>query len=90
VQLDHFVAGRVAARQFDLVPRAIQSLDQQPQDGFVGGGINRRGSHFHAQFIAERIADLIDGGARLDFDRQPQPVWLKRKGKGKRCRSIKR
>jgi len=76
VHLDYFAARGLAAHEFNLVPRAIQSFGQQPQHGFVGGGINRRGRDFHAQFISERFANLIDRGARLDFDRQPQPVRL--------------
>ena len=85
MQLDYFVARGIAAHQFDLVPRAIQSFGQQPQDGFVGGGINRRGCHFHAQFISERFANLIDRGAWLDFDRQPQPVRLDSQVSRKSC-----
>ena len=50
--------------------------------GLVGGGIHGRGGDFDAEFVAERLADLVGGGARLELHRQEDSVGLDAKKAG--------
>ena len=60
----------MAAHQFHAVAGTIQKLGEQPEQGLVGGGVHRRRGDFDAQFVAQRLADLIGGGARLQLHGQ--------------------
>lgn len=70
MQLDHFMARRVAADQFDAASGAIQSFGQKPQEGLIGGGVNGRGSHLDTQLVSNRFADFVGRSARLQLDGQ--------------------
>ena len=64
------MAGGVAADDVHPVARAVQLQGQQLDQGLVGGGINGWGGDFDAQFVAQRLADLVGGGTRLQLYRQ--------------------
>lgn len=72
VQFDDFVAGSVAAHEFDLATGATEGLREQPEQRFVGGGVNRRRGDLDSQLSPQRRADFVDGGARLQFDGEQQ------------------
>jgi hypothetical protein len=76
------VAGSVAAQQLDTVAGAVEALGEKLDECVVGGGIDGRGGHFDAQFGAERVADFVGGGARLEFDREQDAVGLNAKESG--------
>ena len=76
VELDGLVARGVAADQFHAVAGAVQLLGEQLDEGLVGGGINGRGGDFDAEFVAERLADFVGGGARLELHREQKAVGL--------------
>ncbi len=73
MQLDDFMTRGLATDQLDLVSAAVKFFGQQTDEGIVGGGIHRRGGDFDAELVAERIADLIAGGAGLQFHRKHGP-----------------
>jgi len=82
VDLDDFVSRRMAAHQFNMVARAAEMAGQEPQEGFIGGGIDGRGGHFYPELIARRFTDLVQGGAGLKFDVQQHTVglWFQERG----------
>jgi len=65
-----------------MVARTVQLLRQQLEQGLVGGGIDGRGGDFNAEFVAERLPDLVGGGARLELHRQEDSVGLDAKKAG--------
>jgi len=70
------VARGVAADEVHAVARAVQLLRQHLDQGFIGGGIDGRRGDFYAEFVAERLSDLVGGRARLELDRQEDAVGL--------------
>jgi hypothetical protein len=76
MQFDYFMAGSVAAHQFDPTTGTIQRFGQKAEQGLVGGGVHGRGGDFDSQFIAERFADFVGRSARLQFDGQQQSIGL--------------
>ena len=69
-QHDYFVPRTVSAYQLYCAARTIQPFGQQSNQGFVCGSIHRRGGDFDAQFCSQRLANFVNGCARLEFDRQ--------------------
>ena len=76
VELDGLVARGVAADQVHAVAGAVQLLGQELDERLVGGGIDGRRGDFDAEFVAERVADFVGGGARLELHRQEDSVGL--------------
>ena len=70
------MARGVAADQLDAVAGAVQVLGEELDEGLVGGGIYGRGGDLDAEFVAERLADFVGGGARLKLHRQKDSVGL--------------
>ncbi len=66
-ELDDLMARGVAADDVHAVAGAVQLLRQQLDQGFIRGGVNRRGGDFDAQFVTERLADLIGRSSRLQL-----------------------
>jgi len=78
MELHNFVARRVSAQKFDAIARAIQFVGQQPEQGFVRGGVHRRRGDFDAEFVAQRLADFVGRGARLQFHREQKTIGSRR------------
>ena len=57
----------VAANQFHPAAGAIELPGQQFNQGLVGRRVHRRGRDLDFQLVAERLADFIFGGARLEL-----------------------
>lgn len=57
-------------------------IGQEPQESFVGGGIDGRGGHFDSELIARRFADPVQGGAGLKLDVQQHTIrlWFQERG----------
>ena len=76
MELNRFVARGVATRQLDPVAGAVQMLGEELDERLVGGGIDGRSGDFDAEFVAERLPDLVGRRARLELDRQEDAVGL--------------
>ena len=76
VELDGLMARGVTADEVHAVPRAVQLLGEQINQRLVGRGIYGRRGDFDAEFVAQRLADFVGGGARLELDRQEDSVGL--------------
>ena len=76
VEFEGFVAGGVAAEEFDAGAGAIEEVGQHFDEGLVGGGVHGRGGDFDAEFVAEGFADFIGGGAGLEFHGQQGAIGL--------------
>ena len=61
------MAGSCASEEFELVASAAEDFGEQFQDGFISGGIDRRGGDFDLHLVANRPCDLVARGARLNF-----------------------
>ncbi len=79
MQHDDLVARTVAAHQFHPVGRTVQVFREQPHEGLVRRGIDRRRGHFDAQLVAERFADAVSRGARLQFHREQHASRMRAK-----------
>jgi len=77
MQLESFVPGSVAANQFHAGTRTIQGFRQQFHQCLIRRGIHRRGGHFDAQFIAQRLANLAGRRPGLKLDRQQSSVRVR-------------
>lgn len=66
----------MTADEFHPAPRAIEDLGKEPEQGFVGGGIDGGSGDLDAQFVSQRFADFIDGGAGLQFDCKQNSILL--------------
>jgi len=75
-ELDRLMAGGVAADEVHAVAGAVQLLGEELDERLVGGGIHGRGGDFDAEFVAERVTDLVGGSARLELHRQENSVGL--------------
>ena len=64
-EFDEFVAGGVAAKEFDLAAAALQFFGQQAEQGFIGGGIHRRGGDANAEFLTQGAEDFVGGSPGL-------------------------
>jgi hypothetical protein len=62
----------VATHEFHLAAGAIQGFRKQTEQRCIGGGVNRRRSDLDSQLSPQGRADFVDGGARLQFDREQQ------------------
>ncbi len=58
----------VAMNNFNLIAGAIQFFRKKFNQRLVCRRVHGRRGDFDFQFIAERRADFIFGGARLEFD----------------------
>jgi len=68
MQLDGLVPRSLAANQFNPSSRAIQLVRKQFNQCLVRRRVHRRRGDFDFQFLAERPADFIFGGARLELN----------------------
>jgi hypothetical protein len=59
MEFDGFVAGGVAAQEFDLVAGAIEGFSEEAEQGIVGGSVNGRGGDFDAKLGAEGCGDFV-------------------------------
>ena len=62
-----------------MVAGAVQLLGEELDEGLVSGGIHGRCSDSDAEFVAERFADFVGGGAGLELHRQKNSVGLNAK-----------
>jgi hypothetical protein len=72
----------MAAHQFDVIAREPEMAGQEPQERFIGGGIDGRGGHFYSELIARGCSDLVQGGAGLKLDVQQHSIrlWFQERG----------
>ena len=82
---------RVSAQDLHTIPRTVQLLCQELDQGLVGRGIDGRRGDFDAEFAAQRVAYFVGGCAWLELDRQEHSVGLNAKkgwhGHGSRMKS---
>lgn len=64
----------VPANDLHRTAGAVEFIGQQIDQSLIGGGIDWRRGHFDFQLMAERFADFIFGGARLNFDGEANAV----------------
>ena len=55
----------MSSNELHSIARTPQAFGKQAQQGFIGCGINRRGSDFDAQFIALHLANFVERSSRL-------------------------
>src|ERR1043166_3660162 len=70
------MAGGVATHQLHDAAGAVKLFCEKSQQRFVGRRVHRWGGYRDLQLIAQCSANFILRGARLDFDRQADSVFL--------------
>jgi hypothetical protein len=66
----------MAADQCHAITRALQRFGQEPDQCFVGGGVDRRSRYFYTQLIPERFTYCIGRSSGLELYRKQHAIGL--------------
>lgn len=76
VEAKGFVAGCVAADQFDAAFRTVKGFSEKFNQCLIRRGVNRWRGNFDSQFLSQRFSNLILRSSWLEFHREQDVAAL--------------